>query len=121
MFSCALAGCADSPTDPLFAPPKVEEIIQMSHEKVAPQEIIAVIRESHAVYSLSGSQLVHLHDEGVADPVIDEVLRVQMQAARDDEWKRATARPVYWLDPSGSWTSQWGAFPYPSDPGWWRH
>jgi len=111
-----LAACADDPTSPTFAVPKIDEIVQMAHDNVAPEEIVAVMRESHAVYDLSGSQLVRLHDRGVPDLVIDELLRAELQAARDEEWKRATARPVYWVDPSNGWLQQSSGFPYPSDP-----
>jgi|SRR5579871_6781860 len=123
VVSLLLAACAENPASPIFVAPKIDEIVQMSADKVSPQEIIAVIRESHAVYSLTGSQLVRLHDQGVSDAVIDELLRLQIEAARDEEWKRATARPVTWLNPSptGPWTQQSGSFPYAVDPGWWHH
>jgi hypothetical protein len=114
-----LAACAAAPTS--LELPKLEEIVQMGRDKVAPEEIIAVMRETHAVYFLSGSELVRLHEQGVPDAVIDEIQRAQIEATRDQEWQRATSRKVYWYDPYGGWMQQPGSIPSEPAPGWWQH
>ncbi len=88
----ALASCASYPTyRPVIPQPvTVSQIVKMSKEGMAPEEIIGRMRASRTVYRLSASQLAKLRDEGVADKVIDYMQHTYLAAvrrsARFEEW-----------------------------------
>jgi hypothetical protein len=53
------------------APVPVPEVVQMSKAGVPVETILQRMRDSETVYRLSASQLVHLHEEGVPETVLD--------------------------------------------------
>ncbi len=63
-----LGGCATTPTPP---PVTVEQVVQMSQEGLATEEIIKKMDDSDTVYRLSGSELARLKERGVPDEVLD--------------------------------------------------
>ena len=94
-------------------PVTVEEIVRMNNEKVPVDSILAKMRESGTVYRLSASQLAHLHDEGVADAVVDYMQQTYLEAVRRDQaledWVHWTfAVEGYWYGgrPYG-WPREW--------------
>jgi hypothetical protein len=96
-----ISGCA---TTPLKPPPSVAEIVQMSQEGVAPEQIVQRIRESRAVYRLPASELAKLKSRGVADAVLDYM----QQTYLDDERRRAYYQAGPYWGPYGYW---WGPPP----------
>ncbi|HKO87519.1 MAG TPA: hypothetical protein VJU83_03265 [Burkholderiales bacterium] len=102
------AGCAA--TKPLPPPPSIDEIVQMSADKVPPEEIIRRMREARAVYRLSGSQLADLKLRGVADPVLDYMQHTRIQAERYEEYLYTRDRYMFWGWPG---YGPWGPYPYP--------
>jgi hypothetical protein len=97
-------------------PVTVEQIVKMSKEGMAPDEIVSRMRESRTVYRLSASQLAKLRDEGVPDKVIDYMQHTYLAAvrrsARFEEWRywhhwgdgfwyggEAFGWPYYWYWP----------------------
>jgi len=80
----AAAGCSTLGT-PRPAPPTVAEVVRLSKEGVAADEIIRRMDQSGAMYRMPASQLAKLHDEGVADSVIDYMNQTNIEAARRDE------------------------------------
>lgn len=81
---CLLSACAA--LQPRPPAPSPAQVVEWSRQKLAPETIIARMREVDAVYRLTASELVRLHEQGVADPVLDymqgSMLRdVQRQAS----------------------------------------
>lgn len=114
-----LTGCAtlQSRRPP---PPTLEEIVALAKEKVPAEDIIQRLEESRAVYTLSGSQLAKLREQGVPDAVLDYMHRAQIEQARYDEWLRARDRyffygPYYGRGFYGPWAYPFG----PRYPLWW--
>ena len=77
-----VSGCAGLQRRP---PPTLEQIVQMSKDGVPADEIIKELRETRAVYPLSGAQLAKLHEQGVADPVLDYLQQAYVDAIRWQE------------------------------------
>ena len=84
MLSAWLSGCAGlgyEKTNPVT----VEQIVQMSRDGMPAETIVKQLRDSREVYRLSASQLAKLHDQGVADEVIDYMQATYIQAERGEE------------------------------------
>lgn len=103
-----LGGC-ESVSKPRPPAPTVDEIVQWSQNKTAPEEIIRRMREARAVYQLSGSQLADLKMRGVADPVLDHMQKTQMDAERYQGYLQAHDRYMFYGWPYGP---GWGPYPY---------
>jgi len=82
-FACAalLAGCAGMDRRP---PPTLEQVVEMSQAGMAAEEIIRKLQETRAVYPLTGSQIARLHDQGVADTVLDYLQNAYTESVRRD-------------------------------------
>ena len=89
-----LSGCATLGANP---PVTVSEVIQMTKEGVTPETIVETMRDSGSVYRLTAAQLVRLHDQGVADPVIDHMQQTYLNAVRREQS----------LTEWDSWESMW--------------
>lgn len=84
--SLLLAGCATTTTKPSESKVlTVEEILQMSKNKVPSNDIIKKITESGTVYRLTASQLADLRQSGVADPIINYMQQTYLEAVRKDQ------------------------------------
>ena len=90
-----LAGCA-SMSKPLPPAPTIEEIVQMSTDKMAPEQIIQRMKDSHAVYRLSGSELGNLKIRGIADPVLDYMQETRIASERYDEYLYTRDRYMFY-------------------------
>ncbi|MBI5397320.1 MAG: hypothetical protein HZA91_18635 [Verrucomicrobia bacterium] len=85
-LALAVAGCAS--TGPKGPPPKPltqEEIIQMAKSGALDTDIIQKIRASGTVYRLTAAEILHLHDSGVNNGVIDFMLQDYLEAVRWQE------------------------------------
>ena len=76
-----LAGCAGMDRHP---PPTLEQVVEMSRAGTPADEIIRELQKTRAVYPLTGSQIARLHDQGVADPVLDYLQNVYAESIRRD-------------------------------------
>ena len=102
------AGCATTGTTQ-FKTVTVEEILQMSKDKVPDDQIIKKIAESGTIYRLTASQLADLRQAGVPDQVINYMQQSYLDAVRREQ-SREDLR--YWNPSGGYW---YGGVPY----GWW--
>ncbi|MFI5332059.1 MAG: hypothetical protein ACHQ2F_13650 [Desulfobaccales bacterium] len=102
------AGCATTGTIQ-FKTVTVDEILQMSKDKVPDEQIIKKIAESGTIYRLSASQLANLRQAGVSDQVINYMQMTYLDAVRREQ-SREDLR--YWNPSGGYW---YGGVPY----GWW--
>lgn len=94
----ALGGCATMGPrmyGPRPQPVRVASIVQWSHADVPPATIIRRIRRSGTVYHVNAGQIIHLHQQGVANTVLDymqatEIAAIARNRARMDihQWHR---------------------------------
>jgi hypothetical protein len=63
----------------------VSEVIRMTREGMPPDIIVKQMRDSKTVYRLTATQLVLLHDQGIADPVIDYMQETYLGAGRREQ------------------------------------
>jgi hypothetical protein len=110
----ALAGCA-SLSQPRPKPPTLDEIVEMSKSGVAADEIIRKLGESDAVYALSASDVVRLHQRGVPEAVLDYMQRAYIEDVRDEEALRAYHRYGWYYDPWPYYRYR----PFRPRPYWW--
>jgi len=103
-----LAGCATTGTSQ-FKTVTVEEILQMSRDKVPTDQIIKKVAESGTIYRLSASQLADLRQAGVPNEVINYMQQTYLDAVRRDQSREDLGR---WSPSGGYW---YGGVPY----GWW--
>ena len=76
-----LSGCAGMQRRP---PPSVEQIVEMATAGKPAEEIIRELQESRAVYPLTASQIVKLHDQGVPETVLDYMQNAYAESIRLD-------------------------------------
>jgi hypothetical protein len=81
------AGCA---TVPAPAPLSPADVVALSKDGKSPKEIIAELQRTNTVMPLRASDYVALHNEGVADEVINYLQLAQIEDAR---WRE---RNLYW-------------------------
>lgn len=93
-LSLALVGCASiSPPVPV----SVVDVIRLSQAGTPSEEIIRRMRHADMVYRLKASQFARLHQQGVADNVLDYMQTTYLNAVRRDQymenWNRGWAGP----------------------------
>jgi hypothetical protein len=76
-----LNGCASPQRRPA---PTVEQIVEMAKAGKPAEEIVRQLQETYAVYPLTASQIVKLHDEGVPDTVLDYMQNAYADSIRRD-------------------------------------
>jgi hypothetical protein len=115
VFILCFAGCStlgigrQQPT-----PVTVPEVVQMSKAGVPPETLLQKLRDSETTYRLTASQLIHLHEEGVPNAVLDYMQETYLAAVRRDQaledWRHwAWAGDGYW----------YGGRPYGWPRPWW--
>lgn len=87
-----LGGCAGLQHRPA---PTIEQVVEMAQSGKSAEDIIAELRLTQAVYALSASRIVGLHDQGVPDQVLDYM---QDTYAEHIHWnaRMQYERPFYW-------------------------
>lgn len=83
--SALLSGCAALSVDQSNQPVMVSEVIRMSNENVPAETIVNKMRDSRAVYRLNAAQLAQLHDQGVADLVLNYMQETYLNAVRREQ------------------------------------
>ena len=99
-----VAGCAGVVPRP--DPLSIEQVVQLSRDRVNPAEIIQRMQQSGGFYRLPASDLARLHDQGVADAVIDYMQATYLDAVRREEALRLFSAynwpgPVFMPGPAG--------------------
>ena len=89
-----LGGCAGMERRP---PPSLEQVVEMSQAGKPAEEIIRELQDTRAVYPLTGSQIARLHDQGVADTVLDYLQNAYAESIRTEAWLRYD-HSFYWYD-----------------------
>lgn len=103
-----LSGCASMGAKRPPAP-TIEEIVQWSNEKMAPEQIIDRMKAARAVYRLSASELADLKARGVPDKVIDYMQQTYIAAERWEEYLRTRDQYFFY---------GWPGYYYPFGPPW---
>ena len=86
-----LCGCAGLQRRP---PPSIDQIVEMANAGMPPHEIVRELQETRAVYPLTASQIVKLHDQGVPDAVLDYMQNAYAESIR---WNaRMQYEGTYW-------------------------
>ena len=119
VLAVLLAGCATTPAPP---PVTVEQVVQMSREGLAPDEIIAKMEDSDTVYRLSGSELARLKERGVSDDVLDYMQDTYVDYERSRAYRQYDP---WWGPPYAAAYPYWGwygpyAYPF-SRPYYWPY
>ena len=109
------AGCAATGTGATKpSPVTVVAIKEMIATGVSPDTILQKMRDSGTVYRLSAAELARLHDDGVADEIINYMQDTYLNAVRQNQ---ALADQRYWfLESDGYW---YGGWPYGWPEPWW--
>ncbi len=76
-----MAGCASNRPPA----PSLDEIVQMSSENVADDQIISQMQQSRAVYQLTASDIVDLRQKGVSTSVLDYMHEAYISHVRRQE------------------------------------
>ena len=86
-----MSGCAAMQRRP---PPSIEQIVEMANAGKPAQEIVRELQDTRAVYPLTASQIVKLHDQGVPDAVLDYMQNAYAESIR---WNaRMQYEGTYW-------------------------
>jgi hypothetical protein len=96
--SALLSGCAALGVDQSEQPVMVSEVIRMSEENVPAETIVNKMRDSRAVYRLNAAQLVQLHDQGVADLVLNYMQDTYLNAVRREQDQADWSTREMWRD-----------------------
>jgi hypothetical protein len=86
-----LAGCAGLQRRP---PPSIEQIVEMAQAGKPAEDIVRELQETRAVYPLTASQIVRLHEQGVSDAVLDYMQNAYAESIRWDA--RMQYEGSYW-------------------------
>ena len=86
-----LCGCAGMQRRP---PPSIEQIVEMAKAGKPAEEIVRELQETRAVYPLTASQIVRLHEQGVPDAVLDYMQNAYAESIRWDA--RMQYEGSYW-------------------------
>ncbi len=96
----ALAGCA---TMTASAPPlTVDQLVERAKKGESTESLLASLRGSRERFTIAGSEFAKLKERGLPEPVLDELQRREIQAAKEDEWLR-----------NGAFVDPWWRFGYP--------
>jgi hypothetical protein len=108
------SGCASQYRRP---PPSLDDIVRMSEQGESDDEIIALLIESRAVYPLTSSKIVDLHEQGVTTEVLDHMQKAYVEHERRRE--RWMYSDPYWGYPCVGcryhpyrWGSPFYGYPY---------
>jgi hypothetical protein len=97
--------------------PSLDDVVRMSEQGESDDEIIALLFESGAVYPLSSSKIVDLHQRGVTTEVLDHMQKAYIEHERRRE--RWMYSDPYWRFPCAGcryhrygWGSPFYGYPY---------
>ncbi len=86
-----LGSCAGMQRRP---PPSIDQIVEMAKAGKPAEDIVRELQETRAVYPLTASQIVKLHDQGVPEAVLDYMQNAYADSIR---WEaRMQYEGAYW-------------------------
>lgn len=86
-------------------PPTIDQIVEMAGAGRPAEEIVRELQETRAVYPLTASQIVRLHEQGVPDAVLDYMQNAYAESIR---WNaRMQYQDGYW------WPDCFYCYPHP--------
>lgn len=88
-------------TRPSLPPLTQEEIIQLARAGKSDEEIIQTIQARRTHYRLAARDIIHLHQNGVSERVIDHMIQTHLEAVRDEQ--RRFDSHYYWHSCAGRW------------------
>lgn len=91
-----LSGCAPVGFDPSRPPVTINEVIQLSKAAVPAETIVNRMHASKTIYRLNAAQLAQLHDQGVADPVLNYMQQTYLNAVRREQDRADAATWEMW-------------------------
>jgi hypothetical protein len=91
LCSWLLGGCAGLHRRP---PPSIDQIVEMAKAGKPAEEIVRELQDTRAVYPLTASQIVSLHEQGVPDAVLDYMQNAYAESIRRDA--RMQYEGSYW-------------------------
>lgn len=97
LLSLGCAGLKSQQPPPLTQ----EEIIDMARAGKTDDEIVQAIKIRRTYYRLSAEDIIHLHDSGVSNAVIDFMLETYLDAVRDEQYRFDSH--YYWHHHHGYW------------------
>lgn len=97
LLSLGCAGLKSQQPPPLTQ----EEIIDMARAGKTDDEIVQAIKIRRSYYRLSAEDIIHLHDSGVSNAVIDFMLETYLDAVRDEQYRFDSH--YYWHHHHGYW------------------
>lgn len=74
-----LGGCAGLQRRP---PPTIDQVVEMARSGRPADEIVRELQETRAVYPLTASQILGLHDQGVPGAVLDYMQNAYVESIR---------------------------------------
>ena len=63
-------------------PPAIDEIVAMAQAGKPAEDIVRELQDTRAVYPLTASQIVKLHEQGVPDAVLDYMQNAYAESIR---------------------------------------
>lgn len=88
------AGCATVPSAP---PLTIEQLVERASKGEPAASLLASLRASHVEFRLNGSDFAKLKASGLPEPVLDELMKREIDSARADERRRT----ALWGPPYG--------------------
>ena len=91
-----LSGCAPVAFDPSRPPVTISEVVQLTKAAVPAEIIVNRMHASKTIYRLNAAQLAQLHDQGVADPVLNYMQETYLDAVRQEQDRADAATWELW-------------------------
>jgi hypothetical protein len=82
--------------DPSIPPVTISEVVQLSKASVPAEIIVKKMHASKTIYRLNAAQLAQLHDQGVADPVLNYMQETYLNAVRREQDRADAATGEMW-------------------------
>lgn len=90
-----LGGCSSMQRRP---PPSIEQIVEMAKAGKPAEDIVRELQETRAVYPLTASQIVRLHEQGVPDAVLDYMQNTYAESLRREARMQYESNYYWWHD-----------------------
>lgn len=101
-----VSGCATLPPAP---PLTIDQLVERATKGESTISILASLRASNVEFRLNGSDFATLKARGLPEPVLDELMKREIESAREEERRRT----ALWGSPYG-YGRYWPRF------GWYR-
>jgi hypothetical protein len=90
-----LSACAGLQRPP---PPPIQQIVEMAKAGKPAEDIVRELQETRAVYPLTASQIVRLHEQGVPEAVLDYMQNAYAESIRWNARMQYEGAYYWWPD-----------------------